>query len=327
MESKCIDYTNYILKILHCVAESKPIYGVLPINDLPDAQRNFKDTVFCMLFRKKKALLSLYNAVNKTNFTNVEDMEITTLENAVYLGMKNDVSCVFSFELCIYEHQSTVNPNMPLRNLMYVAQQLQKLVPQDKLYRSKPVKIPTPRFVVFYNGTTPIPERKKYCLSDLFEKPMDNPELELTVTVYNINPGMNDELLEACKLLKEYVQFTEKIRENRKAMELKVAVNKAVDDCIKEGILEDFLREQRAEVIAMSIYEYDQEMHMQVVKEESREDGLAEGRIEGHTEGLIDGQNKMLLLIQHMQDNNELHLLNMLEDKDFLQQMYDKYSL
>ena len=86
-----------------------------------------------------------------------------------------------------------------------------------------------------------------------------------TTTVYNINPGMNSELMEACKLLKEYVQFTEKIRENRKTIELKVAVNKAVDDCIREGILKDFLREQRAEVIAMSIYEYDQEMHMQVV--------------------------------------------------------------
>ena len=295
------------------------IYGILPTDDLPDVKRNYKDTVFRMLFRKKTALLSLYNAVNKTNFTNVEDMEITTLENAVYLGMKNDVSCVFSFELCIYEHQSTVNPNMPLRDLIYVAQQLQKLIPQNKLYGRKPAKIPTPRFVVFYNGTAPIPECMEYRLSDLFEKPMENPELELTVTVYNINPGMNEGLLEACKLLKEYVQFTEKIRENRKTMELKSAVNKAVDDCIREHILEDFLREQRAEVIAMSIYEYDQEMHMQVVKEESWEDGLAEG--------LVTGQNKMFLLIQHMQANDEMHLIEKLKDTAFLQQMYHKYNL
>ncbi len=164
---------------------------------------------------------------------------------------------------------------------------------------------------MFYNGTTPIPERKEYCLSDLYEKPVEKPDLELVVTVYNINPGMNKELMEACTLLKEYVQFTEKIRENRKTMELKIAVNKAVDDCIKEGILEDFLREQRAEVIAVSIYEYDQEMHMQVVKEESWE----------------DGQNKMLLLIQYMRDNDEIYLLDKLEDKHFLQQMYKKYNL
>lgn len=315
MEYQSLHYTNSILKILHCVAESEPIYGILPTDDLPDARRNFKDTVFRMLFRRKTALLSLYNAVNKTHFTNVEDLEITTLENAVYLGMKNDVSCVFSFELCIYEHQSTVNPNMPLRDLIYVAQQLQKLIPQNKLYGSRPAKIPTPRFAVFYNGTSPIPECMEYRLSDLFEKPMENPELELKVTVYNINPGMNGELLEACELLKEYVQFTEKIRENRKTMELKSAVNKAVDDCIREHILEDFLREQRAEVIAMSIYEYDQEMHMQVVKEESWEDGLAVG------------QNKMLLLIQHMKANDEIHLIEKLNDMAFLQQMYHKYNL
>ncbi len=288
MECKCINYADYFLRAQQYLADREVDYRISGRDDLPAARRNYKDTVFRMLFNEKTALLSLYNAVNKTNFTNEEHLEITTLENAIYLGMKNDVSCVFAFELCIYEHQSTVNPNMPLRDLLYVAQQLQKLVPQDRLYRSKPVKIPTPRFVVFYNGTTNIPERKKYCLSDLFEKPTEKPELELTVTVYNINPGMNKELLEACKLLKEYVQFTEKIRENRKTMDLKVAVNKAVDDCIKEGILEEFLRKQRAEVVAMSIYEYDQEKHLEVVKEESWEDGHAEGRIEGRAETLLE---------------------------------------
>lgn len=159
---------------------------------LPMAERNYKDTVFRMLFREKSALLSLYNAVNKTNFTNVDDLEITTLKNAVYMGMKNDVSCMFAFELSLYEHQSTVNPNIPLRDLFYVAGQLQKLVSEKNLYHSKSIHIPTPRFAVFYNGSTQIPERTEYRLSDLFKKKTDYSELELIVMVYNINLGMKN---------------------------------------------------------------------------------------------------------------------------------------
>ncbi len=260
----------------------------------PKVLHRHKDTVFRMLFRKKKALLSLYNAVNGTSFTNADDLEITTLENAVYMGMKNDVSCVFAFELSLYEHQSTANPNMPLRDLIYVAAQLQKLVPENQLYSSKLIQIPTPRFVVFYNGKAKMPERVEYRLSDMFQKPTERPELELLVTVYNINPGMNEELLEACQLLKEYMLFVVKVRENQRAMDLNAAVNKAVDDCIQEGILEAFLREQRREVIAMSIYEYDQVGHMQLIKEESWEDGKAEGRAEGRAEVLAEIYNNLL---------------------------------
>lgn len=254
---------------------------------VPAVERNYKDTVFRMLFKEKKALLSLYNAVNKTNFKNEDDFEITTLENAVYMGMKNDVSCMFAFELNLYEHQSTVNPNIPLRDLLYVAQQLQKLVSEKNLYGSKKVQIPTPRFAVFYNGNTKLPERVEYRLSDLFQKQTDKPELELIVTVYNINPGMNEELLEACQLLKEYMLFTTKIRENRKKMELRLAVDKAVEDCIQEGILAEFLKRQRAEVTAMSIFEYDQEKHMRLEKEESYEEGREAGCTEGRALSII----------------------------------------
>lgn len=247
---------------------------------LPLVERNYKDTVFRMLFREKSALLSLYNAVNGTDFTNVDDLEITTLENAVYMGMKNDVSCMFAFELSLYEHQSTVNPNIPLRDLFYVAGQLQKMVAEKNLYSSRKVQIPAPRFAVFYNGSTKMPERMEYRLSELFQKRMESPELELIVTVYNINPGMNETLLEGCQILKEYMLFTTKIRENRKVMELRDAVNKAVEDCIQEGILAEFLEAQRAEVVAMSIFEYDAEKHIRLEKEESYEEGKAEGKAE-----------------------------------------------
>ena len=317
----------------------------------PVAERNYKDTVFRMLFRGKPALLSLYNAVNKTNFTNAEDLEITTLENAVYMGMKNDVSCVFAFELSLYEHQSTVNPNMPLRDLFYVSGILQKMVTERNLYSRRRVVIPTPKFAVFYNGNTRMPEKMEYRLSELFQKQTDNPELELTVTVYNINPGMNEELLEGCRLLKEYVQFTTRIRENRKYMDLQAAVIKAVDDCIRDGILAEFLTAQRAEVIAMSIFEYDREKHIKQEKEESWEDGYNEGmergmecgiergleagRVEGHKEGIeegmkkgrSEGQQRMLLLLQKMSENHEMHLADKLQDEAFLSQMYEKYGV
>lgn len=271
-----MEYTKYFDTTPEKTVGEKTAVGYANVS----AQRNFKDTVFRMLFREKTALLSLYNAVNETNFTNVDELEIATLDNAVYMGMKNDVSCVFAFELSLYEHQSTVNPNMPLRDLFYVAQQLQKIISEKNLYSSRMIQIPTPRFAVFYNGSTAMPERLEYRLSDLFQKQVDKPELELIVTVYNINPGMNEALLEACQMLKEYMLFTIKIRENQKVMELRDAVNKAVEDCIREGILSEFLEEQRAEVVAMSIFEYDAEKHIRLEKEESYEEGKAEGKAE-----------------------------------------------
>ncbi len=265
----------------------------------PAIQPQYKDTVFRMLFKEKPALLSLYNAVNGTDFTNVEDLEVTTLENAIYLGMKNDVSFVFAFELNLYEHQSTINPNMPLRNLFYVARQLQKIVPREKLYGSKTIKIPAPRFVVFYNGKAAMPERVEYRLSDLFEKKVDDPELELCVTAYNINPGMNEDLLEGCRLLKEYMLFVEKVRKYDGVFRSEKAFNQAVDECIREGILADFLEAQRAEVVAMCLHEYDQQEFMQILIAEGRETGWAEGHAAGHAEGHAAGHAEALLEVYH----------------------------
>jgi len=253
---------------------------------MSEVRRDYKDTVFRLLFKKPENLLTLYNAVNGTNYTNVEDMEITTLENAIYMNVKNDVSCVFDFQLNLYEHQSTVNPNIPLRNLIYVADQLKPMVQPEELYGRKLRKIPTPRFVVFYNGLETMPERSEYRLSDLFSKPMEKPELELIVTVYNINPGMNVQLLECCRVLKEYMLFVMKVRENRKRMEFKEAINKAVDDCIEEGILKEFLWENKAEAVAVSIYEFDEEKYRKIIREESVAEGIEIGKEIGKEIGI-----------------------------------------
>ena len=250
-------------------------------------QRNYKDSIFRMLFKDKENLLSLYNALNKTDYTDVEGLEITTLENAVYMNYKNDVSFVFDFELMLYEHQSTVNPNMPLRDLLYVTSILQKRISTENLYGSKQIIIPSPRFVVFYNGVDSQPERQTLKLSDAYEKKQEELELELTVTVYNINHGYNDEIMDACRTLKEYAMYVEQVRTYAKQMPLAEAVEKAVDYCIKTGILSEFLKKNRAEVIMLSIFEYDEEAHHKLLYEEGMEDGIERGRKLGLEQGEI----------------------------------------
>ena len=235
--------------------------------------RNYKDTVFRMLFQDRENLLSLYNAVNGTVYEEVDGLVITTLQDAVYMNYKNDVSFVFDFTLSIYEHQSTVNQNMPLRDLIYVSKVLQGQMKDQDIYSSRQIKLPTPKFVVFYNGTDEQPEKQTLRLSDAYEKQLEEVELELTVTVYNINYGHNQKLLEACQTLKEYAQYVEVVREYAKEMPLAEAVESAIDSCIRQGILEDFLRKNRAEAIEMSIFEYDEEKHLK----SEREIWLAEG--------------------------------------------------
>ena len=147
--------------------------------------RNHKDRLFRMIFREKKELLSLYNAVNGTSYTNAEDLEIVTLENAIYMNMKNDLAFIMDSYLNLYEHQSTYSPNMPLRDLFYIAKELGQVNHRD-LYRNTLIKIPTPRFLVFYNGSEEQAEKKYLRLSDAFQKSMDDPDLELVVTMLNI---------------------------------------------------------------------------------------------------------------------------------------------
>lgn len=187
------------------------------------------------------------------------------------------ISFVFDFELLLYEHQSTCNPNMPLRDLIYVTRVLQNRIKNENLYSKSLIRIPAPRFVVFYNGTDFQPEQQVLYLSDAFEKKQDEPALELSVIVYNINLGCNNELLDACCLLKEYAQYVAQVRAYAEKLPLPEAVEKAVDDCIRNNILAEFLAKNQAEAIAVSIFEYDEEKHMKSERKEWREIGREEG--------------------------------------------------
>ena len=261
--------------------------------------RNHKDRLFRMIFREKKELLSLYNAVNGTSYTNTEELEIVTLENAIYMNMKNDLAFIMDSYLNLYEHQSTYSPNMPLRDLFYIAKELQGQVNHRDLYRNTLIKIPTPRFLVFYNGSEEQAEKKYLRLSDAFQKSMDDPDLELVVTMLNINLGKNRKLLEQCQTLKEYAIYVKKVRTYAKSMKVEEAVDRAVRECINEGILREFLLQNRKEAVEMSIFEYDEEAVFEIVRKDEYEKGLQEG-IEkgqkvGHQEGIIAGKAEDIL--------------------------------
>ena len=239
--------------------------------------RNHKDLLLHAIFKEKEDFLRLYNAFNGTDYTDAAKLEITTLENAVFMSVKNDVSFVFLSELYMIEHQSTVNPNMPLRNLTYIANVLSKITAQEDIYSSKQIKLPTPRFIVLYNGTKQIEEKIVLKLSDAYEKKMEEPELELITTVLNINEGYNEKLKSACKLLQDYMTLITKIRENQKTMDLQQATYQAIEECIREDVLKDFLIKHRAEVIAMMLYDFDMEKHIESEKAYEYERGIEKG--------------------------------------------------
>ncbi len=244
--------------------------------------REFKSSTFSMLMDIPKEALKVYNALNHSNYTDETALIMKKLEGGISLSMRNDASFVLYSDLNIYEHQSTYNPNMPLRGLFYYAELIKPDVVSRDLYSRRKIKIPLPHFVVFYNGTENRPAVEVQRLSDLFEKHVDNPELELVVTIYNINPGKNDALLSACSTLKEYTLFVEKVRSNvTEGIALGDAIHKAVDECIREHILEDFLRENRNEVEKSMAIDMTWEVREGLIRKEEREEGRLEGLMEG----------------------------------------------
>lgn len=244
------------------------------------ANRKYKDTVFRMLFSDRKNLLSLYNAVNGSAYEDEAALEIVTLENAIYMGMKNDLAFIVDTGLFLYEHQSTYTPNMPLRDLFYISAEYQKFVNHKSLYSSVIQKIPAPNFIVFYNGTEKKEDSWINYLSEAYQNLSGEPNLELKVLTLNINEGHNGELMEQCQILREYAQYVAKVREFAGNTELNAAVELAVNECIQNNILAEFLRKHKSEVIAMSIFEYDKEEEEKKLREAEYEAGYDEGKKE-----------------------------------------------
>ncbi len=261
-------------------------------------ERNYKDTMFRMIFSEKKELLCLYNALNGTNYTDTEEMEITTLENAIYMNFKNDISFLLYDYLQLYEHQSTLNPNMPLRSLYYISSLYERLNEKGAANKQTLVKLPTPQFVVFYNGTKEAPERSILKLSDAYLRKEKWLALELEVQMININVHNNEELMEVCQTLREYAVYVDKVRKYSKELGIEAAVEKTIEECIASGILSEFLIKWKAEAIRVSIFEFDQEEHDKSLVDIGREEGRAEGREEGRAEGRAESSAEMEVLLE-----------------------------
>lgn len=249
-------------------------------------RRDHKDTVFRMLFKDRGRLLELYNAVSGRHYGNPDELEIVTLENAIYMGIKNDLAFIIDLNLHMYEHQSTVNPNIPLRFLQYVVNEYGRLTAGKNLFSGKLVKVPAPHFVVFYNGEARQPEVQTMNLSAAFDVPEEEPMLELLVKVFNINAGFNEDLKKNCQTLGEYMNYVDRVRSYAVEMPTAEAVERAVDECIEQGILRDFLLKNKAEVMSMDIFEYDERATRKAIQKFEREEGRREGKEEEREEGM-----------------------------------------
>ena len=238
----------------------------------------YKDNVFCMLYREKENLLDLYNALRGSNYTNVDDLQVTTLNGGSYMKYKNDASFVLNMSLYMFEQQSSKNENMPLRFLHYLSDVYREMFSNDVLHRRSMIKIPVPHFVTFYNGLEKwIEEEEEIKLSDMYEIPVDNPQLELKVQVININKDVD--ILSKCETLRGYMTFVNKTRCKTQVerKDVKQAVLEAIDECMEENILVDFFEKHREEVVEVSIYDYDEEKVRKTLADEAREEGVEEG--------------------------------------------------
>ena len=242
--------------------------------------REVRDRLFKKVFEDKKDLLSLYNALNNTAYDDPDAIEITTIDDVIYMGMKNDLSFIISSVLNVYEQQSTYNPNMPLRSLLYIAKSFESYMTDWRdVHGSRLVRLPNPQPVVFYNGNDNRPDKEELLLSDAYVDGR-NVKLELKVLMFNINEGRNADLMEHCQKLKEYSLFVSKLKECRKkCATVEEAVDETVDYCIEHDILKSILAKNRAEVRMSVLTEYDEEFHIKCEKEWSREDGMKENLI------------------------------------------------
>lgn len=246
--------------------------------------RKYKDRLFCLLFGNeeyKENILSLYNALCGTSHTNMDDIQIYTIDDVIYIKMKNDVSILLESFLYLWEQQSTYNPNMPIRGLMYFSKMYDRYIMENQLniYGKTLIKLPTPRYTVLYNGTEELPGQMKLKLSESFINTDTSGDFEWTATMINLNNGKNDNLLEHCRPLRDYMTLVNKIRSNNETMKLEDAVDAAVTYCIENDVLKSFLIKHRAEVKDMCITEFNEKIFVDGVREEGRMEGRTEGRL------------------------------------------------
>ena len=272
---------------------------------MSQANREYKNSVFKDLFSDKATALDLYNALTDSSFTIDDGLCFTTLENALFMGQLNDVSFTIGDKLVIcIEHQASISPNMPIRALMYIGRVYEKIIDRRATYRTKLFTIPTPEFYVLYNGADVCPDETTLRLSDAFRHVKipgveSLPALELTVRVLNVNVGHNEKILEKCDVLHNYAVFVGQVRDRKRAgLSLNEAITAAMDFCIANGILVEYLKNKGSEVHNMLFTEFNLEEAKEVWAEEVREEErlktaerLEEERLEIARAMFIDGDS------------------------------------
>ena len=266
--------------------------------------RNYKDSVFVKLFSNKKEIIELYNAIKGTNY-NLENTEINiiTLEDVLFMDRNNDLCFTIDDKLVVLiEHQSSINENMPLRFLLYIAREYEKILDNENVYKSKLIKIPKPEFIVLYNGHSKYENISKLYLSDAFKDKI-NLNLELIVDVININYEEHNSIIEKSTTLNGYSYFIYLVREYiknyKKTIEqsnlLEYCIKLAIKQCIEKNILKDFFKQNGSEVVNMLYTEFNLEDAKLVWKQEAFEDGLKQGISEGISQGISQGIQKGII--------------------------------
>ncbi len=264
-------------------------------------KRQYQDSLFRTIFGReehKPWLLELYNALNKSSYSNVEDLTLTTIDDVVYIKMKNDISFLLDSRMHLYEHQSSYNPNMPLRGLFYFVQLYQDYLSSRNvgLFTSSLRKIPTPEYVVFYTGSRELADITELKLSDAFEVPRSDSKFEWTCKVINLNAEHNAELHKKCKPLYDYCRFVTQVKQNKGAgMSLAAATEAAVDWAIEENLLNGLFKKERSQIMGNILYEFDQDLYERDIFQDGKEEGIAIGLAEGEEKGRAEGERKKAL--------------------------------
>ena len=276
--------------VLDCKAAQ---HSQIPYSATGSFNRQYQDRLFKAIFEReehKDWLLSLYNALNGSSYTDPSAIEINTIEGIIYVTMKNDISFLIDSQLNLYKQQSSYNPNMPLRGLMYFSQLYQKYISKQRkdIYSSALLKIPTPQFIVIYTGSTELDDVKELKLSDSFEVPDTSGRFEWTATVVNISKGHSRKLLEQCPPLRDYAVYVSRIKGNVAAgMTKEDAVNEAMEYSIEHNLLNGYFLEQKMEVLNMSLTEFDQEEYDRNRFNDGKEAGIAIGIAEGKRDAAL----------------------------------------
>ncbi len=310
--------------------------------------REYKDRVFRIVFRDKESLLELYNAINGTDYENPDTLEIHTLEDVIYMGVKNDISFLIGDILNLYEHQSTWSPNLPLRGLFYFSELYRNYLEKEgrNLYSNSRIELPLPQFLVFYNGISEREERQELRLSECFSRKSGQASaLECVATVLNINWGKNRELMEKCKKLQDYSRFIAVIREQlAEGMDIEDAMRYAVKFCISHGILSDILTQYGGDVMNSILREFDEEEYRRMLEEESRRAGYEAGKKAGMEAGMEAGEKagmeigkkagieageaRVNQLIRRLTEQSRMEdIIRSAQDKEYQKKLFEEYGI